>query len=454
MLIHFALENFMSVAAEAQIDLRLGLRLGPTQTCRLAGSPGDLGPASVLLPDGTQALTRVLVVGPNAAGKTVLLKGLGQLRTLALAGTRPGQPLALSPCRFLASGKPGIEDRPTKFALTLFADGALWTYRLSATRELIEAESLHRTVGAAGEAEGLSESVFTRRRESPLIPATAIKIGDGALGERERLQLCAQATRAEQPFLCEALRRGTQVMAPVGAWLRERLQLVRAEAKIVGLGARCAREPAFARFLGDLLAQAGTGVSEVTASRTRVDPDYFETEEEKQQVVAALTGYSDGFVQTNDGEIIAEQDGRLVDLYLCRLRVRGHGRGGAVDLPLGDLSDGILRLLHLSPVLYGHGRAALPQVYFVDELDRSLHPRVVGQLLCRFAAAPPTPAGPHGHAQLIATTHDAVQLSAVHPAELRLCVRDPDTRIGPPSPGLAGDELTRRFVSGTLVPAE
>ena len=318
-------------------------------------------------------------------------------------------------------------------------------------------------LGAAGAG---PREVFTRKRASPLIPSTTIKLGEAAASERERLQLCAGATRPEQPFLAEALRRGSVVVAPLGVWLRERLQLVRAEAKIVGLAARCAREPAFARFLSELLAAAGTGVSEVSTSHARVDPDYFETEAEKQQVLAALTGYADGFVQTEDGEIIAERDGRFVDLYQVRLRVSERGPRGAVDVPLSELSDGVLRLMHLAPILYsgpGPGpeiapgtAGAGPPIFFVDELDRSLHPRVGREILGRFAAAAPSPAAPHGQAQLIATTHDAALLTAVHPGEIRLIVRPSEpgapVRIGPPPADLSAEELARRFIAGSLTP--
>ncbi|HRI55339.1 MAG TPA: ATP-binding protein, partial [Pseudomonadota bacterium] len=397
---------------------------------------------------------RVLLLGDNATGKTALLKGLGLLRTLVLAGTRPGQPLPLAPCRLL----PG--EQPTHLELEVLHGGALWTYSLTASRELIEAESLRVGSGAA------AVVMFSRQRPSALIPSTTIKLGEGVAGERERLQLVAGGTRAEQPFLGEALRRGSVALQPLGGWLREQLQLVRAEAKIAALAARCAREPDFARFLGELLAAAGTGISEVATTHRRVDPDYFETAEEKQQVLAALTGYADGFVQTEDGEIIAERDGRFVDLYQVGLRVLQRGAAGApVELPLAELSDGVLRLLHLAPVLYRGGGAAAP-VFFVDELDRSLHPRVTRQLLAQFAqsseSAEPAAADPGG-AQLIATTHDAALLTAVSPAEVRVLARatpGPDraapvpVRLGPPPADLGSEELARRFVAGTLTPAD
>ena len=49
--------------------------------------------------------------------------------------------------------------------------------------------------------------------------------------------------------------------------------------------------------------------------------------------MVGATGYADGFVQTDDGEIIAERDGCFVDLYQVRLRDEG-ARGRAVARPM------------------------------------------------------------------------------------------------------------------------
>ena len=254
-----------------------------------------------------------------------------------------------------------------------------------------------------------------------VLPAPVVRLGEAAAGERSQLELIAFGTRPEQPFLAEAILREARSVQPIATWLRERLQLLRPEAKTVGLAARCAREPAFASFVAELLDQAGFGVHAVQTSRRSLPHDYFETEEEQREVLAALTGYADGFVQTQEGEIIAERDDKFVELFLVGLRfmVSGaSGRAGEADdvpLTLGDLSDGALRLLHLAQVLYNKpppGHAALPQVFFVDELDRSLHPAVSRALVRCFARAEGRDPL-HGRPQLIATTHDAALADGV-----------------------------------------
>ena len=80
---------------------------------------------------------------------------------------------------------------------------------------------------------------------------------------------------------------------------------------------------------------------------------------------------------------LLRQHGRFLDLYQCNLRfVVLAADGRRVELTPAELGDGALRLLHLSPLLYGQSAATdEPPVYFIDELERSLQPALVSALL-------------------------------------------------------------------------
>lgn len=397
MLVRFELADYLCFGEPAELLLR----------------QRDPGPGGVELPDRGSVYDRVLLVGPGGGGKSALLRGLGYLRGLVLGGVPKGPP-PRSPNK---RGNDLSDWGPTRLVLTVFQDAALWRYSIEVGSALIERERLDCTG-----TDGRERLVFERTRQGGVLPAPAIRIGEGGAHERAHLELVAFGTRPEQPFLAEALLRGSRTVQPLGTWLRERLQLLRPEAKTVGLAARCAREPAFARFVAELLHNAGFGVRAITATRRSLPHDYFETEEEQREVLAALTGYADGFVQTQEGEIIAERDGNFVELYLIGLRFlldtgseEGEGDGHEAALALSELSDGALRLLHLAPVLYGKpppGHPPLPQVFFIDELDRSLHPELCRALVRRFAATSELSDG-QGRPQLIATTHDAALIDPV-----------------------------------------
>ena len=363
MLSRFAVENFLCFGERAVLDL----------------SSEILSPSPI-----------ALLCGENGSGKSALQAALACVRNLVLAGTRPGQALPITPNLLHPAG-------PSRFELTISQDNALWNYGFAATTQKIVEEWLTHDTGNG------PQTLFSRAGE-PL----AIELGDGFPEGRKKLELVAYGTRPEQLFLNEALRRGVASLAPIGIWLRDRLQLVLAETKVVGLASRAAREPAFAVFLSKLLTESGSDVTQIDVRREPIEPDTFESEDEQRELVTALTSFPDAFAETPDGELIAELDGRVVDLFRVRLVCTVTSPNGRhAELPVSALSDGQKRLLHLAPLL--HTRVAGP-IYFVDDLDRSVTTPLLRKLLAQF----------HDRAeagQLIATLHDPAPLKSATPVQ-------------------------------------
>jgi AAA15 family ATPase/GTPase len=77
-----------------------------------------------------------------------------------------------------------------------------------------------------------------------------------------------------------------------------------------------------------------------------------------------------------------------------------HQGGVKVDLDLEEESDGTRRLLDLIPALHQSRRGS--GVFFVDEIDRSLHPILARKFIEFFLRS-----GVGGQAQLIVTTHES-----------------------------------------------
>jgi hypothetical protein len=343
MLVRFAVENFLSFGSKWELDLR------------------GQGRA---LPDGSQVLERALLVGEGGRGKSNLLKAFSYLRQILLHGNAPGHRPALQSCRLLDPPQP-----TTRFELSMLCDGALFRYELALRAEQIETESLHVTTDGQPEA-----MIFVRERKNPILQLTDVKVGTGAGGERGLLESLALTLSPEQPLLSAALAGDCKELGTIALWFSERLQRVR-------LAARCARHPDFAMQLGELLRAVLLPVTRVTARRTPIGPEYFENEAEQKHVVQALLGYSDGFVQTNDGELIAEREGNFVDLYLTSLLVGMRGpTGRESDFSAAELSESTLRLLHLSPIALADPQHPNP-VFVVDDLGRGLSPKVVATLL-------------------------------------------------------------------------
>jgi hypothetical protein len=122
-----------------------------------------------------------------------------------------------------------------------------------------------------------------------------------------------------------------------------------------------------------------------------------------KRVLADAKEDEEGFalVRLGEGnELVIERRGED-SFYQIRVQAaHEHKHRAVVKLELDDESDGTRRLLNLLPALH-HLRAA-GAVYFIDEIDRSMHPILVRKFLEFFLQAC---AG--GQRQVIVTTHES-----------------------------------------------
>ena len=126
MLRAFSLKNFQSFRDEASLSWELSKHF-----------PAD--DRSAETHNGDRLSKVMAVIGPNASGKTTLIKSIGFVDWFVKYSfqSRPDAPIPLEP-HFLA------RDQPSEFQIEFDMEGEVWRYRLSATSERVLSESLHR----------------------------------------------------------------------------------------------------------------------------------------------------------------------------------------------------------------------------------------------------------------------------------------------------------------------
>jgi uncharacterized protein len=338
------------------------------------------------------ALPIAAVFGANASGKSNLLDALLFVQQAVRNSYQRWSPTQAVPRHTFRLGREH-RDAPSWYVLELVIAGVRWTYGFELSDERV-----------------LEEWLYTypqqRRRVIFEREGTDLRFGTTIRASKERSRVLKELTRENALFISVAAQSGMADVLPVYSWLDERLVLPQRESGIDELSDYLAANEDRWSEVQALISAADFGV---TGFELRVHPH-----EDVQSAIASRNA-AEAAVQRSvqgDGtnvEAIAElraAERRLaVVLKLAqdpRLRLL-HGVSG-VEFEPNDESAGTLSWLSLIPLVLTaleHGRTLL-----VDELDASLHPRLLVRLLELFR----DPAANVGGGQLIFTTHDATLL--------------------------------------------
>ncbi|ABB24745.1 MAG: abortive infection protein [Pelodictyon luteolum] len=357
MLRSFTLENFQSFRDSVRISLELN------------GHPPEDG-RSVGLADGTRLSKAVTIIGPNASGKTALLKSLVFVDWFVRHSfqAKPDEPIPL----FAHFSR---ESEPSTFEVSFQLDGREWRYRLRASRERVYHESLYSR-------QTRSFSYVFVRDWSPGKKGYVVKqrqfglLGKEAGKVRENASLISTAAQYEVPLALRLL--SANVWSNVHAFGR--------------LGA------------------------------------------DHNQLLLASDFYAgNANFKTRMAALLHEWDFGLIDVQIEKQAVRDEGGTvKEINVPFGVHRVGgrehRLMFLHESSGTQGAFvllSRILPALQYgglavIDELEADLHPHMLAPLLDLFFS-PAT--NPH-HAQILFTSHSIEVLSLLHKAQVVLVEKD------------------------------
>jgi hypothetical protein len=189
-------------------------------------------------------------------------------------------------------------------------------------------------------------------------------------------------------------------------WFGAGLIMIAPNESFRSLGYALIKDSDFLSFAGHFLKSSSTGVDHLDAQKITM------SEEELSNLIpkSILTKIIEDFEQDeisdmvirlpNGNELLIEQEDDK-NYYQIVIQAAHEAIGGrTVSLKLQDESDGTIRLLNLLPALH-HLRTS-SAVYFIDEIDRSMHPILVLKFLEFFLNSCES-----GQRQVIVTTHES-----------------------------------------------
>lgn len=357
------------------------------QTLKLAASSQDKTlPDNCITTDlpgltGKRWTKGVALYGANASGKTTMLESLEALTEMVKTSakmTDPKEPIPFIEPFALCPGQP---ESPTAFAVVFVAEGIRYEYRVAATRERIWHESLRAFPKA-------KEQLWFSRDWSAESGAYAWTPERPTGFQRD--QQLEGYTLSNMLFLSKAVASNRSDLEPVFRWFKERLKFIDLSAQS-GFGNRFTlrkiqdQTPLRDRIV-NLIRHADLGVADASVIEERP------TEEVVEKTLARFA---------------PEIRERVLKERWLKPQLTHRGDGATeVSLPWESESAGTQRLFGLvGPCLdilsNGH-------IVCMDELETSMHPLMVRELLRLFFSEKENPRG----AQILFTTHNPLLLDA------------------------------------------
>lgn len=369
MIIRFSVENWRSFKEPVTLDMVAGSetqhaeRLSKIKKFRL------------------KVLPVAAIYGPNASGKTKFVEALMFFQDLIVSGNKHGEPFDI---RRFKLDKDFLK-QPTNFSLTALIDGQIYRYELSLLPEKVVHEELT--------LENSSSSYTLFKRD-----ANGHVVFDEDYFNKDRLaflDLVVSATRENQLLLTNGIQLNTFEFQPFYDWIKNCWLILSPYSQFNSIHRFADPSDKISKQLVEFLQRFGTGIDHFETIKTPLetpsDPSLMPVIKAKLREVGSKIRLHDRILGLDGDELVSEK----------LISVHKNQNGEPVKFTLRDESDGTVRLLDLIPAIVNTGNNG-NLVIIVDEMDSSLHTKVLEQLILYFLGK----CNPDSRRQLIFTTHD------------------------------------------------
>jgi len=389
MLVSISVENFRSFSGEETFSM--------VASERLAGSHSD---HALPIPNSSEKVLRAAVLyGANGAGKSNLFKALRYVERIALrsnkknAGTKRERYLF---CDDLT--------KPSLFDLQFIANNKLYRFGFKVDELHIIEEWLIEVVGRKEKIiyERTTDTNGVVMVDAPGLSKIGPKLAALAMiggPQNQSFLATISATLNSSEYGDE--------LSGILKWFKSTLTMVAPDESYAELGRDLSENIDFLNFAGDFLKASGTGVDHLIPQKTEISEDDLRSllpKEVANRLIDVVNGdESDGrgiVHLPNGNELMIEKagDSRFYKISIQASHTLPSGENFSIEL--NEESDGTRRLLDFIPAL--HQSKNNNSVYFIDEIDRSMHPMLVWKFLEFFLRSCNS-----SSSQIIVTTHES-----------------------------------------------
>ena len=333
----------------------------------------------------TRVLPIVAIYGGNASGKTNFFKALSFAKTLVVEGTKPDSLIPTETFLLDAEEK----SRPSRFAFELLIDETIYNFSFAVTQKMVLEERLVKITSTS------EKVLYDRRDGNPDF--------DVSLAKDPFLHFAFRGTRDNQLFLTNSVSQNIDNFRPVYDWFKDRLVLVAPDSRFGSFEFFDEEHPLYTA-MNEMLPWLDTGIAHLDSEEIPLEnisiPEPLKTELQEE----VKEGRSAHLVRENPADriVITREDGELIARRLVTYHPKSDGT--KVRFEIRQESDGSLRVIDLLPAFIDLSAQVSQRVYIIDEIDRSLHPLLIRQLLETYLDS----CSEETRTQLLLTTHNVM----------------------------------------------
>lgn len=315
--------------------------------------------------------------GPNASGKSSFIKSIAFARDFIVNGQKSGKGIKIDQFKGRIEELKNI----STFQFVFYLDEEVYEYGFALDRFQVHEEWLMqltesgfvplftRVTDGQGKTEIDIESKFARKNSKERVLAEVLK---SSIQENQKNQL----------FLYKLHDNGIKKAERIVDWFKS-MQIIFPESKVRALPIRMKADTELQEYIGEMLRRMDTGVFHVSVASKVIDfHDFAEKLQVPQEMIEDIEEIRNGIVSF-DGKYFIFAENRKKRTVLVQLKFEHKLNGKEVHFDIDEESDGTQRLLDLLPMLFAM-REDSHAIYFVDEIDRSLHTKLSQYILSEF----------------------------------------------------------------------
>lgn len=390
MILSFSVSNFRSIYTEQTFSLVSSRRISGLHKSHES-----------LIPKSKETVLKTAVIyGANGAGKSNLFKALRYMQEMVVDSKgRSTQGTNREYFKFNSHA----ESEPTMFDLQFIAGSQRYRYGFKVN----DSKVLEEWFIKVGRKNVVLFERITSQGDEVIVEVKKSK----SIAEKEKklLALATVGGPSNQLFLStvNANLKNKDLekdYSTVIDWFNKTLTLIAPNESAAMLGHQLANNEDFLEFAGNFLKSSSTGIESLHPNKSELSEDDLKSLLPASVVTEILNdlniNHQASIIQLADGNEIILERKKGNQFYRIKIQaIHKGGSGSETPLDLTDESDGTRRLLNLMPAL--HRLRTKDAVYFIDEIDRSMHPILVWKFLEYFLNS-----CDGGQRQIIVTTHE------------------------------------------------